>query len=213
MKKSEFKALLKEEIKRVLTENMFEVGEEVMYMGEPHRVFSDNGYVIKLISKKRGTKVTLNYSQAKEKIQSLNENQDLRNSYVEDIIPGKYEIGFTVDNGSGGDEYVVNISQDMLDKAIEYGVKDKETGKTPSSNFWIGLVDDHYLFGNGDRVQYIKKLESQPFNESLTPEEEEEFRYIEDELRYAVNSRSAINPKMVARYKVLLSKKNETSDK
>ena len=212
MKKSEFKALLKEEIKRVLTENMFEVGEEVMYMGEPHRVFSDNGYVIKLISKKRGTKVTLNYSQAKEKIQSLNENQDLRNSYIEDIIPGKYEIGFTVDNGSGGDEYVVNLTQDMLDKAIEYGDKDN-TGKTTSYKFWLGLVDDHYLFGRGDRVQYIKKLESQPFNESLTPEEEEEFHYIEDELRYAVNSRSAINPKMVARYKVLLSKKNETSDK
>jgi hypothetical protein len=212
VKKSEFKALLKEEIKRVLTENMFEVGEEVMYMGEPHRVFSDNGYVIKLISKKRGTKVTLNYSQAKEKIQSLNENQDLRNSYIEDIIPGKYEIGFTVDNGSGGDEYVVNLTQDMLDKAIEYGDKDN-TGKTTSYKFWLGLVDDHYLFGRGDRVQYIKKLESQPFNESLTPEEEEEFHYIEDELRYAVNSRSAINPKMVARYKVLLSKKNETSDK
>jgi hypothetical protein len=212
VKKSEFKALLKEEIKRVLTENMFEVGEEVMYMGEPHRVSSDNGYVIKLVSKKRGTKVTLNYSQAKEKIQSLNENQDLRNSYVEDIIPGKYEIGFTVDNGSGGDEYVVNITQDMLDEAIEKLSKDN-TGKTPSFNFWIGLVEDHYLFGSGDRVQYIKKLESQPFNESLTLEEEEEFHYIEDELRYAVNSRSAINPKMVARYKVLLSKKNETSDK
>ena len=212
MKKSEFKALLKEEIKRILTENMFEEGETVMYMGEPHRVYSDNGYVIKLISKKRGTKVTLNYSQAKEKIQSLNENQDLRNSYIEDIIPGKYEIGFTVDNGSGGDEYVVNLTQDMLDKATEYGDKDN-TGKTTSYKFWLGLVDDHYLFGRGDRVQYIKKLESQSFNESLTPEEEEEFDYIEDELMYAVRSKSVINPKMRARYEVLLRKKNETSNK
>ena len=157
MKISEFKALLKEEIKRVLNENMFEEGETVMYMGEPHEVISDNGYVIKLVSKKRGTKVTLNYSQAKERIQSLKENQDLRNSYLEDVIPGEYEIGFTIDNGDGGDDYKVNLTQDMLDRAINRGVKD-DTGKTPSYYFWRGLVDDHYLFGRADRVQYIKKL-------------------------------------------------------
>jgi hypothetical protein len=212
VKISEFKALLKEEIKRVLSENMFEEGETVMYMGEPHQVLLDNGYVIKLVSKKRGTKVTLNYSQAKERIQSLNENQDLRNSYIEDIIPGKYEIGFTIDNGDGGDDYVVNITQDMLDKAIKDGYKD-DTGKTTSFNFWKGLVDDHYLFGRGDRVQYIKKLENQSFNESLTPEEEEELYDIEDELLYAVRSKSAINPKMKARYEDLMRKKNETSNK
>ena len=112
MKKSEFKALLKEEIKRVLTENMFEVGDEVMYMGEPHRVFSDNGYVIKLVSKKRGTKVTLNYSQAKEKISKqtdyMNENDFDQKSvnytpggwtpdkveYWRSLPPGKYEVTY-----------------------------------------------------------------------------------------------------------------------
>lgn len=157
MKISEFKALLKEEIKRVLSENMFEEGETVMYMGEPHQVLLDNGYVIKLVSKKRGTKVTLNYSQAKERIQPLKENQDLRNSYVEDIIPGKYRIGFTIDNGDGGDDYEVNLTQDMLDRAIKQGNTD-DTGKTPSYYLWIGLVNDHPFFGRGDRVQYIKKL-------------------------------------------------------
>lgn len=157
MKKSELKEILKEEIKRILKENMFEEGETVMYMGEPHQVLLDNGYVIKLVSKKSGTKVTLNYSQAKERIQSLKENQDLRNSYLEDVIPGKYEIGFTIDRGSGGDDYEVNITQDMLDSAINIISKD-DTGKTPSLYFWMGLVDDHPGFKRGDRVQYIKKL-------------------------------------------------------
>jgi hypothetical protein len=123
VKKSEFKALLKEEIKRVLTENMFEVGEEVMYMGEPHRVFSDNGYVVKLISTKRGTKVTLNYSQAKEKIQSVKENSEFD---IDKIYKAKLEEPNSLKDLELGATY-----------EIEYGARDvygdKDTGTTKIS--------------------------------------------------------------------------------
>jgi hypothetical protein len=87
----------------------------------------------------------------------LNENQDLRNSYLEDLTPGKYEIWFTIDRDSGGDEIIINLTQDDLTKAIEQGFKD-DTGKTTSFKFWIGLVDDHPLFTSRDKVQYVKKI-------------------------------------------------------
>lgn len=49
-------------------------------------------------------------------------------------------------------------------------------------------------------------------SESLTPEEEEELDMIEDEMRYAVNSDSAGNPKMKERYDYLKSKRDEMDE-
>jgi hypothetical protein len=49
-------------------------------------------------------------------------------------------------------------------------------------------------------------------SESLTPEEEEELDMIEDEMRYAVNSDSAGNPKMKERYDYLKSKRDEMGE-
>jgi hypothetical protein len=218
VKKSELKALLKEEIKRILreNENMFEKGETVMYMGEPHQVLSDDGYVVKLVSTKRGTKVTLNYSQAKERIQPLKENQDLRNLNMKDITPGKYHIFFTTEGDSGGGDMIVTVTQNDIDNFVKYETKD-ENGEISSFNFWRGFIfNDPFferIFYRGDKVQSVKKLESQSFNESLTPEEKEELYYLEDELLYAVKSRSAINPKMVARYDELKRKREEASKK
>lgn len=61
------KQTIKEEIKRILSENMFKNGDVVMYMGEKHTVVSDDGFIIKLKSSKDNI-VNLNYAQAKEKV-------------------------------------------------------------------------------------------------------------------------------------------------
>jgi hypothetical protein len=55
-------------------------------------------------------------------------------------------------------------------------------------------------------------MEYEGISESLTPEEEEELNTIEDEIRYAVNSDSAGNPKMKERYDYLKSKRDEMGE-
>ena len=63
--------------------------------------------------------------------------------------PGKYKIEYTVDDGSGADLDVVNISQSDIDDANNFG--------TSSLNFWKGLIDNN-LFGRGDRVMNVEKM-------------------------------------------------------
>jgi hypothetical protein len=55
-------------------------------------------------------------------------------------------------------------------------------------------------------------MEYEGMSESLTPEEEEELDMIEDEMRYAVSSDSAGNPKMKERYDYLKSKRDEMDE-
>ena len=72
MKLNSLRQLVKEELKRVLNENMFEAGDIVTYMGEKHKVLSDDGYVVKLTTMrgegKKENNVMLNYAQVKEKV-------------------------------------------------------------------------------------------------------------------------------------------------
>jgi hypothetical protein len=63
--------------------------------------------------------------------------------------PGKYKVSYTTDQGSGGDDEIVTISQEDIDDAIN-----SETG---SSWFWKSRIDN-YLFGRGDRVMDVKKI-------------------------------------------------------
>jgi hypothetical protein len=63
--------------------------------------------------------------------------------------PGKYKIEYTVDNGSGADLDVINVSQNDIDDANKFG--------TSSLNFWKGLIDNN-LFGRGDRVMNVEKI-------------------------------------------------------
>jgi len=67
MTENKLKQTIKEEIKRILSENMFKNGDIVMYMGGRHTVISDDGFIIKLKSSKDDI-VNLNYTQAKEKV-------------------------------------------------------------------------------------------------------------------------------------------------
>ena len=72
MKLNNLRQLIKEELKRTLNENMFEVGEVVKYMGEDYKVTDDDGFIVTLTTtrgngKKENT-VGLNYKQAKEKV-------------------------------------------------------------------------------------------------------------------------------------------------
>ena len=89
------KQTIKEEIKRILSENMFKNGDTVMYMGEKHTVVSDDGFIIKLKSS-RDNIVNLNYTQAKEKVrkqddfkEGLTDRRGLgagKSSYVRGIV-------------------------------------------------------------------------------------------------------------------------------
>lgn len=63
--------------------------------------------------------------------------------------PGKYKIEYTIDNGSGADLDVVNITQDDLDSA--------NNSETNSLWFWKSLIDNN-LFGRGDRVMNVEKM-------------------------------------------------------
>jgi hypothetical protein len=63
--------------------------------------------------------------------------------------PGKYKIEYTVDNGSGADLDVINVSQNDIDDAINSG--------TNSLWFWKSLIDNN-LFGRGDRVMNVEKI-------------------------------------------------------
>jgi len=75
MKLNSLRQLVREELKRTLNENKFKEGDIVTYMGEKHKVLSDDGYVVKLTTmrgegKKENT-VMLNYNQVKEKVRTL----------------------------------------------------------------------------------------------------------------------------------------------
>jgi len=65
--------------------------------------------------------------------------------------PGKYKVSYTTDQGSGGDDEIITISQEDIDDAIN-----SETG---SSWFWKSKIDN-YLFGRGDRVMNVEKIET-----------------------------------------------------
>jgi hypothetical protein len=65
--------------------------------------------------------------------------------------PGKYKIEYTTDNGSGADLEIVNITQSDIDNATYSG--------TNSLWFWKSLIDNN-LFGRGDRVMNVEKIET-----------------------------------------------------
>jgi len=55
----------------------------------------------------------------------------------------------------------------------------------------------------------IRRIIKQALNEALTPEEQQELIDIEDELRYNIQSQSAVSPSMYKRYKELKAKQQE----
>lgn len=73
MKKSELKAIIKEEIQNILKEEApepkFKKGDSFAYRGVRYTVVSDNGYVVKVVDKK-GNEATYNYNQLKQGMSS-----------------------------------------------------------------------------------------------------------------------------------------------
>jgi hypothetical protein len=59
--------------------------------------------------------------------------------------PGKYKVKYTIDNGSGGDDEIVTITQEDIDDA------------NGSTKIWQAKIENH-LFGRGDRVMSVKKI-------------------------------------------------------
>ena len=69
MTENKLKQTIKEEIKRILSENMFEKKDIVLYMGEKHTVISDDGFIITLKPHDEEKKIlSLNYNQAKGRV-------------------------------------------------------------------------------------------------------------------------------------------------
>jgi hypothetical protein len=58
----------------------------------------------------------------------------------------------------------------------------------------------------------VRRIIKQTLNESLTPEEQQELTDIEDELRYNIQTDSAISPSMYKRYKELKAKPQELAE-
>ena len=95
MTEDKLKQTIKEEIKRILNENKitFKEGDTVIYMGEEHLIISDDGYTVKLKPNK-GEIVTLNYSQAKEKVRK---QEDFNESYqLYNLAPKTPEIDYDI---------------------------------------------------------------------------------------------------------------------
>lgn len=96
MTENKLKQTIKEEIKRILSENMFEKKDIVMYMGEKHTVISDDGFILKLKPHSKKDIISLNYNQAKGRVlkqeefkESLNDRRGLgagKSSYVRGIV-------------------------------------------------------------------------------------------------------------------------------
>jgi Golgi nucleoside diphosphatase len=151
MKLNNLRQLIKEELKRALNENMFKAGDMVNYMGEKHKVVSDDGYVVKLTTMrgegKKEVEKTLNYAQVKEKVRKLNEgNADLKDTPLNQIEPGHYLVKYTTDNRSGMGE-------------IEYEFTDRDKlSDVNSYNFWRGVAKEDNLFGKGDSVVSVEKI-------------------------------------------------------
>lgn len=60
--------------------------------------------------------------------------------------PGKYKVEYTTDEGSGGDDEIVTITQKDIDDADANPLW-----------FWKSKIQN-YLFGRGDRVMSVKKI-------------------------------------------------------
>ncbi len=151
MKLNNLRQLVKEELKRALTENMFKEGDMVNYMGEKHKVVSDDGYVIKLTTvrgegKKQNT-VTLNYAQVKEKVRAINENtSNLKDTPLKLLASGHYLVKYTTDDRSG-----------MNEIEYEFTKQDRLLDVNPY-NFWRGVAKEDNLFGKGDNVISVEKI-------------------------------------------------------
>lgn len=63
--------------------------------------------------------------------------------------PRRYKIEYTIDNGTGADLDVVDITQNDIDDAIN--------SKISSSWFWKGQINNN-LFGRGDRIMNVEKI-------------------------------------------------------
>jgi hypothetical protein len=70
-------------------------------------------------------------------------SEDLKNQSPTE--PGKYKVKYTIDNGSGGDDEIVTITQEDIDDA------------QGSAKIWQYKIDNH-LFGRGDRVMDVEKM-------------------------------------------------------
>ena len=96
----------------------------------------------------------------------------------------------------------------MLDKLNSKGGNKSEESEVEKKE----IVDEVAIDENEGMGMGYEGMENEGMSESLTPEEEEELDMIEDEMRYAVNSDSAGNPKMKERYDYLKSKRDEMGE-
>jgi len=151
MKLDNLRQLVKEELKRALNENMFKVGDTVNYMGEKHKVLSDDGYVVKLTTMrgdgKKEVEKTLNYSQVKEKVRKLNEaSANLKDTPLDLLASGHYLVKYTTEDRSG-----------MNDVEYEFTKQDRLLDVNPY-NFWRGVAKEDNLFGKEDSVISVEKI-------------------------------------------------------
>lgn len=77
----------------------------------------------------------------------LKENMD-----IQELTPGKYTVEYTIDYRSSFDDMPINITQDDIDTAIEFGV-------TNQDNFWKAQIKKYdSLFSRGDKIISVEKI-------------------------------------------------------
>jgi len=115
----------------------------------------------------------------------------------DDKDTGTIEISITKDDLKkyGGDTSIQNYLTSQFNR-------NSKTGKDVNTGYTVYSIDS------------VKKLESQSFNELLTPEEEIELDTIEDIIRYGGNSSDASGNTMTQeRYNFLISKRDKSLKK
>jgi hypothetical protein len=130
MKFNSLRQLIKEELKKALNEVMFKEGDIVTYMGEKHKVLSDDGFIIELTTIRGNGKkeniVKLNYRQAKEKLYEMTPAEEYyqkilnQPSFLGDLELGaKYKVSYAFRDNQGEkdfDDVVISITQDDINE-------------------------------------------------------------------------------------------------
>jgi len=152
--------------------------------------------------------------------------QNLANKHFGSIATNVLQNGFKI-RGITQDGGIIYQSAEeaygevglVVHKNGNIGYIDTKTGKTMGAADQQNLSDDQIVsFLENNRIrrinvaqssikETIRRIIKQELKEALTPEEQQELQKIEDELKYANQSQSAISRSEYERYKELLDKK------
>jgi len=132
MKLNNLRQLVKEELKRTLSEGTpkYTKGDTFIYMGSKHLVVSDDGFIIKAMGPS-GKIVKINYGQLKDRVSENTTEADVKELPLE---PGTYEISYVVAERGGGGAHADSEIETITDEDIKIDLN------SLPYNFWKDLA-------------------------------------------------------------------------